>query len=68
MTETLLTLPYSATFSQGIFLVKIFRTTADETTPWEHSTQQHIVDETFKGNRGFHFPSNNDNDLRDMFA
>lgn len=68
MSEILLTLSYSVTFSQGIFLVKIFGTTADETTPWEHSTQQYIADETFKGNRSFHFPSNNDNDLRDMLA
>ena len=68
MSETLLTHPYSVTFSQQIFLAKIVGTTADGMDPWEHSTQQYIADETFKGNRGFYFHSNNDKDLRDKFA
>lgn len=48
MSETLLTLPYSDTFSEQIFLKKIVGTTADGITPWEHSTQRCIADETFK--------------------
>lgn len=68
MNETLLTLPYSVTFSWQIFLATNAGTTADGTTPWEHSTQQYIADETFKENRSFYSPSNNDTHLSDKFA